>query len=182
MSTTMKAVSTTLSGERADLHRALANARHFLRFTVQNLSDEQAATRATVSELSVGGLIKHVSAVELQWQQFMIRGKAAMDWDGVDFYNMPPEALQAFKAEFSMQSGETLAGLLEKYAHIGEETDALLAEIDLDTVHELPRAPWFVDTHWSVRRTLLHIIGETTQHAGHADIIREALDGQKTMG
>ncbi|MFH4233526.1 DUF664 domain-containing protein, partial [Acinetobacter baumannii] len=60
--------------------------------------------------------------------------------------------------------------------------DALLAEIDLDTVHELPRAPWFVDTHWSVRRTLLHIIGETTQHAGHADIIREALDGQKTMG
>ena len=182
MSTTMKAVNTELTGERADLHQALANARHFLRFTAQHLNDEQAATRTTVSELTVGGLIKHVSAVELQWQQFMVKGKAAMDWGDVDFYNMPPEAFEAFSAEFSMQPGEHLAGLLEGYERIAAETDALLARVDLDAVHELPQAPWFVDTHWSVRRTLLHIIGETTQHAGHADIIREALDGQKTMG
>ena len=182
MSTTMKATNTTLTGERADLHQALANARHFLRFTAQNLTDEQAATRSTASELTVGGLIKHVSAVELQWQQFMVKGKAAMDWGDVDFHNMPPEALEAFAAEFSMQPGEHLEGLLEKYAHIAGQTDALLEEIDLDTVHELPRAPWFVDTHWSVRRTLLHIIAETVQHSGHADIIRETLDGQKSMG
>lgn len=182
MSTTMKTTNTTLTGERADLHQALSNCRHFLRFTAQNLTNEQASTRTTVSELTVGGLIKHVTAMELQWQQFMIRGKAAMARDSVDFYNMPPEALEAFGAEFSMQPTEQLAGLLEKYAHVAEETDRLLAEIDLDTVHELPRAPWFVDTHWSVRRTLLHIIAETTQHAGHADIIRESLDGQKTMG
>ncbi len=182
MSTTMKATNTTLAGERADLHQALANARHFLRFTATNLTDQQAAARTTVSELSVGGLIKHVSAVELQWQQFMVRGKAAMDWGDVDFYNMPPEALEAFAAEFAMQPGETLKGLLEKYGKIAQETDSMLASIELDTVHELPQAPWFVDTHWSVRRTLLHIIAETTQHAGHADIIRESLDGQKSMG
>ena len=69
--------------------------------------------------------------------------------------------------------------------HVGKTTaatDALLVDIDLDATHELPKAPWFVDTHWSVRRTLLHIIAETTQHAGHADIIRESLDGQKSMG
>jgi hypothetical protein len=35
---------------------------------------------------------------------------------------------------------------------------------------------------WSARRTLLHMIAETAQHAGHADIIREALDGSKSMG
>ena len=47
----------------------------------------------------------------------------------------------------------------------------------------LPEAPWYEPgANWSARRVLLHIIAETSQHAGHADIIREALDGAKTMG
>lgn len=179
---TMAITSTTLTGERADLFQALANARHFLRFTVQGLTDEQAAQRTTVSELTLGGLIKHVSAVEKQWQEFMVKGRVAMAWDGADFSQMPPEAFEAFHNEFHMQPSETLKTLLENYAQIADRTDTLLAELDLDIVHELPSAPWFVDKQWSVRRTLLHIIAETTQHSGHADIIREALDGQKTMG
>lgn len=179
---TMAITSTTLTGERADLFQALANARHFLRFTVQGLSDEQASQRTTVSELTLGGLIKHVSAVEKQWQEFMVKGRAAMAWDGADFSQMPPEAIEAFLNEFRMQDGETLEALLENYALIADRTDALLTEVDLDTVHELPSAPWFTDTHWSVRRTVVHIIAETTQHSGHADIIRESLDGQKSMG
>jgi len=179
---TMAITNTTLSGERADLFQALANARHFLRFTVQGLNDEQAAQRTTASELTLGGLIKHVSAVEKQWQEFMVKGRAAMAWDGADFSQMPPEAIEAFLNEFRMQDGDSLEALLENYALIAESTDALLAEVDLDAVHELPSAPWFVDTHWSVRRTLIHIIAETTQHSGHADIIRESLDGQKSMG
>lgn len=182
MSTTMKATETTLTGERADLNQALANARHFLRFTAQNLTDEQASTRTTVSELTIGGLVKHVRSVEQVWQQFMLHGKSAMGWGDADFFDMPPEAMEAIEAEFSMQPGETLLGLLDSYADIAAATDALLADIDLEAKHELPKAPWFVDTHWSVRRALLHIIAETTQHAGHADIIRESLDGQKTMG
>jgi hypothetical protein len=44
-------------------------------------------------------------------------------------------------------------------------------------------APWFTPgEQWTARRVLLHIIAETAQHAGHADIIREALDGAKSMG
>ena len=44
-------------------------------------------------------------------------------------------------------------------------------------------APWFeVGARWSARRALLHIIAETAQHAGHADMLREAIDGSKTMG
>ena len=47
----------------------------------------------------------------------------------------------------------------------------------------VPSAPWFPPSErWSARRALLHIIAETAQHSGHADIIRESLDGQKTMG
>ena len=64
------------------------------------------------------------------------------------------------------------------------ETERAIADVpDLDTSYPLPDAPWFESgVRWSVRRVLLHVIAETAQHAGHADIIRETIDGQKTMG
>ena len=63
-------------------------------------------------------------------------------------------------------------------------TDELIATLpDLDADHPLPPAPWNPPgERWSARRTLLHIATETAQHAGHADIIRESLDGAKSMG
>ena len=55
--------------------------------------------------------------------------------------------------------------------------------LDLDSAQPLPEAPWFPpNATRSARRVLVHIVGETAQHAGHADIIRETIDGQKTMG
>jgi hypothetical protein len=54
---------------------------------------------------------------------------------------------------------------------------------DLDAEYPLPAAPWFAPGAMrSVRRAVVHIVAETAQHAGHADIIRESIDGQKTMG
>jgi hypothetical protein len=54
---------------------------------------------------------------------------------------------------------------------------------DLDQAYPLPPAPWFAPgATRSVRRVLVHLVGETAQHAGHADIIRETIDGQRTMG
>jgi hypothetical protein len=54
---------------------------------------------------------------------------------------------------------------------------------DLDAEHALPSAPWFEPGKaYSARRVFLHLIAETSQHAGHADVIREAIDGAKTMG
>ncbi|HEY1619004.1 MAG TPA: DUF664 domain-containing protein, partial [Streptosporangiaceae bacterium] len=63
-------------------------------------------------------------------------------------------------------------------------TSEILASVpDLDAAQPLPDAPWFEKgARWSARRVLLHIIAETAQHAGHADIIRESLDGAKSMG
>ena len=63
-------------------------------------------------------------------------------------------------------------------------TDELVASLpSLDASHPLPEAPWFeTGAHWTARRVLLHIVAETAQHAGHADIIREAIDGAKSMG
>jgi hypothetical protein len=67
---------------------------------------------------------------------------------------------------------------------IARRTDEIVATLpDLGLSHPLPEAPWFEKgASWSVRRVLLHVIAETAQHAGHADVIRETLDGSRTMG
>jgi uncharacterized damage-inducible protein DinB len=166
-----------MSGERADLLWALAKQRHFLRYTVRDLTDEQAAERTTVSELCLGGLIKHVALVERQWATFIIEGPSALGpWD--------EQSMGQWMTAFTMLDRDTLSGLLAAYDEVARRTDELVATLpDLDASHPLPDAPWFEQgATWSARRVVLHIVAETSQHAGHADIIREALDGAKSMG
>ncbi|MDJ0356205.1 DinB family protein [Paenarthrobacter sp. PH39-S1] len=167
----------TETGERSDLLESLNRHRSFLRFTVRDLTDEQAAERPTRSELCLGGLLKHVAATEQGWVNFMMDGATALG--SADDADLGDRAL-----EFSMLKGETLTGLLEAYDQVAARTDELVATLpDLDISHPLPAAPWFEPgARWSARRVLLHIIAETAQHAGHADILRESLDGAKTMG
>jgi len=175
-------VTTALTGERADLLEALTVQRAFLRHTVQGLTDEQARQRTTVSELTLGGLIKHVAETEKGWVDFVLEGPAAMggtDWNG----EPTPELIEAFTAGFRLLPDETLAGVLARYDEVARRTDELVATVDLDLSHPLPEAPWFEKgARRSARRVFVHIVAETAQHAGHADILREALDGQKTMG
>ncbi len=164
------------TGERADLLSALATQRYFLRFTARDLTDEQAAQRTTVSALCVGGAIKHVTYTERQWTQFIMVGPSAMASD--------ESAVGSYLDGFRMLEGETLAGLLADYDQVAQHTDDLIRSLpDLDASQPLPEAPWFEKgASWSARKVLLHVIAETSQHAGHADIIRESLDGAKTMG
>jgi uncharacterized damage-inducible protein DinB len=162
-----------LDGERADLLASLQRHRGFLRYTVRDLTDEQARRRTTVSALSLGGLIKHVALTERGWATFILEGPAA-----------PSTSVDDWMGGFQLQEGETLAGALAEYDQVARRTDQLVATLpDLDASQPLPEAPWFEPgLHWSARRVLLHIIAETSQHAGHADILRESLDGAKTMG
>jgi Protein of unknown function (DUF664) len=173
----MTTAETTTTGERADLLESLARHRWFLRFTVRDLTDEQAAQTPTASALCLGGLIKHVAFTERQWVSFIIVGPAAM---------APPDdgSVADWAGGFRMLEGETVTGLLDTYEQIATRTDELVATLpDLDMSHPLPKAPWFPPgARWSARRVLLHVIAETAQHAGHADILRESLDGAKTMG
>ncbi len=171
-------MSQTMSAEHHDLLETLTTHRRFLRVTVDGLTDEQATRCTTVSALSLGGLIKHVTASESGWADFIVEGPAAVAMD------MSERALAEREAEFRMLPGETLADLLAGYDAVAERTDELVAGLaDLDASHTLPEAPWFEPgARWSFRRALLHIIAETAQHAGHADIIRETLDGARTMG
>lgn len=181
MTTTSEQSSTI---EREDLLDTLSKHRELFRFTVQGLTDDQASTRTTASELTLGGLIKHVTAVEKEWARFVVEGPAEshVDWANIDWSNPPAEVLEHANG-FQMQDA-TLADLLEEYAAAAAATDALVESVpSLDDSHELPAAPWFPPgARWSARRVFLHIVAETAQHAGHADIIRESLDGQKSMG
>jgi uncharacterized damage-inducible protein DinB len=174
-----------LSPERADLLDVLRKHRGLFRVTVEGMSDDQARTRSTVSELTLGGLVKHVASTEEHWARFIVEGPTAqpeIDWAAIDWSNPPPE-VAAYADGFRLLEGETLAGQLEAYDAVAAATDELVASVDLDRSHPLPDAPWFPPgAAWSARRVLLHIVAETAQHAGHADIVREAIDGQKSMG
>ncbi|ORC08346.1 hypothetical protein B4U45_18830 [Mycobacterium persicum] len=82
--------------------------------------------------------------------------------------------------EFVMRHEETLAGLLEAFAAQNAETLRLVDTTDLDAAVPVPRdAPWFPKDveAWSVRWVILHVINELARHAGHADIVRESIDG-----
>src|SRR5690242_19799532 len=128
------------AGERADLLQALTKARHFLRHTTRGMDDKQAAQQTTVSELCLGGLIKHVTLTERQWAEFIVTGPAAMS----------PEGAGAHWADgFRMTENDTLAALLDNYQQVARKTDELIASEDLDASHPLPQAPWFPPgAHW----------------------------------
>jgi len=168
--------TSTATTEAQDLLATLATHRRFMRFTVQGLSDDQLSARSTVSRLCLGGIVKHLSAVEEGWSRFITDGPVAVG--GAD-----AAAMAAHERQFELEDGDTLASLLAHYDTTAAATDALVAEVDLDGSQPLPEAPWFPPgARWTARRVVLHLIAETSQHAGHADIIREAIDGQRTMG
>jgi uncharacterized damage-inducible protein DinB len=178
------AENTTLTGERADILACLAKVRHFLLHTGQGLTDEQANTRSTVSALTVGGLVKHVAEVERGWATFAATGRHGAEDTWADSPGeFTPELVQAWEANFRLVDGETLDGVRAAYAEVAAATDELVRTLDLDTSYELPEAPWQPPGEfWTVRRVFLHLVAEIAQHSGHADIIRETIDGQKSMG
>lgn len=172
----MTITTSALTAEQTDILDTLGKHRQFLIHTVGGLTDEQAALTPTASELCVGGLVKHVARMESRWAEFLVHGPASME--------MTEASYAAHFESFRMLPGETVAGILAGYAEVAARTDELVASLpSLDDGHPLPEAPWFPpNTVWSARRVFLHIVAETAQHAGHADIIRETIDGQKSMG
>jgi Protein of unknown function (DUF664) len=156
-----------VSDERDGLLSFLAHARSALTAAAYGLSDAQAALAATPSPLSVGGLIKHVTLGERNWAA-TIRGEQKM------------RDVAAYLDSFRFDPTDSLAAVIAEYQAAAGETEELIASItDLGAPVRVPAAPWLPDDvdEWSVRWVLLHLIDETYRHAGHADLIREAVDG-----
>ena len=89
------------------------------------------------------------------------------------------DAEDAYEDSFRLREDETLAGALAFLDEVAAETGEIVAGLDLDHPVPVPPAPWNPDDveAWSLRWVLLHLIEETARHAGHADIVREAIDG-----
>lgn len=183
--------------ERDDIIESLERHRGFLLQTAEGLSEEQARTASTVSELTIASLLKHVADTEEQWVDFARRGPDAFGGSGVYESGVDWEAVAAEGASndgdwsgsewedtrFVLREGDTLAHLRSRVEQVAAGTEDFLREADLDRSNPLPQAPWFEPgASWSVRRVALHLLAEISQHAGHADIIRESIDGQRTMG
>ncbi len=149
--------------ERELLLRFLSQQRDGIRNAAFGLTDEQARTRSTVSELTVASLIRHALLTEQGWISMM--------------HGRPPTGGDQ---GFELAEGDTLASLLDDYAQVARETEAAIARMSLDDPVPVPKGvPWFPDDvdAWSARWVLLHLIEEVARHAGHADIVREGIDG-----
>jgi Protein of unknown function (DUF664) len=111
--------------------------------------------------------VKHLADAERSWTGH-IAGIPA-----------PGGSFEDYMASFVLTEDETLAGVLQDYEEAGVHTDDVAMGVeDLGRRVSLPEAPWFPDPEaCTVRWILFHLIEETARHAGHADIIREALDG-----
>ncbi|MFW6599074.1 DinB family protein [Propionibacteriaceae bacterium Y2011] len=194
-----------LDSERVVLLETLRKHRTLLRYTVRGLSEEDARRRTTASTLTLASILKHVLEVEEGWVDFLRTGVVA----GADRWRTDEHAEDAtadtvessadaaesssdaessaddaeVPDDFALTDADTVEHLLARYEEVAARTDDLVATGDLDVSHPLPPAPWFPEgARWSARHVYAHIIGETAQHSGHADIIRETLDGQRSMG
>ena len=139
------------------------------------MTDEQAGLRPTASELCLGGIVKHVALVEERWVDFILEGPEPSGRP------TPQPSSRIWPA--SSWKAVSLAELVARYGEVARRTDELVAPLPfLDDAHPLPGPPV---------RGRRQLVGpahpaayhaETAQHAGHADIIRETIDGAKTMG
>jgi uncharacterized damage-inducible protein DinB len=162
-------VSDNPVGELSTIREYLANYRLTLGMKCEDLSPEQLATRSVPpSTLSLLGLIRHMARVEHNWFQRSLQGHREVPrlfWSGedndLDFNDavadpaVVEEAFAAWKAQIAA-ADEWLDG-----------------QIDLDAMVLTPRGE-----PTSVRDILIHMIEEYARHCGHADLLRECIDGR----
>ncbi|CAM5523587.1 DinB family protein [Streptomyces tanashiensis] len=140
-----------------------------VRRSLLGLTEEQAASRPSASELSLSGLAKHVAEVELNWLRL-----------AQERPNERQRTEETWGDAHRLVDGETIPDVLAFWADVVKETeDFVRSAPSLDDTFPLPPAPWFPkDGRVSVRWMLLHLVQEMGRHAGHADVIRESLDGK----
>ncbi len=130
--------------------------RHGVSRKLDGLTEDQARRALVPSGTSLLGVVKHLTAVEMYWIQ--------RRFAGVDV------ALVA--DSFSLASEDTIVAVRLAYDRAAKQTD------DIAVAAGDPERPLALGTHGlTLRWALAHVTEETARHAGHADILRELLDG-----
>ncbi len=163
----MDANARPVTDERDGLLTFLAQQRRVLKAAAYGLTPEQLRATPSASALSVGGLIKHVAHTERGWMDTVARKPRTT-------------SVEDYGAEFRLTPEDSIESLIAAYDEVAAYTEETIAGIaDLGAPVPVPDEPWYPDdlSEWSVRWVLLHVIEETCRHAGHADIVRESIDG-----
>ncbi len=157
-----------IANEQDGLLKYLAQMRYVLKLTAYGLTDEQVRATPSASELSVGGLIKHCAATEEGWLDQVRGERQELDYE-------------TYARNFRLADDETIDDVLARYDAVAARTEKTIVELgSLEHQIEIDHSvPWNSRdmTHWTVRWVLLHLIQETARHTGHADIIRQTIDG-----
>lgn len=169
-----------VADERESLIAYLDQQRDAFATVALGLTEEQIRLAPTAGTLSIGGLVKHVTTCERGWTERMA---AAPDAPAPPDRSLEEQAT-AWGDDFRVTDGDSLESLLAALAAQGDTTREVLRRADLGAAVPVPRdAPWFpqdVDA-WSVRWVAMHLVEELARHAGHADIVRESIDGATTF-
>jgi len=154
---------------KADLHRYLQAARDALVWKLDGLSEYDVRRPMVPTGTNLLGLVKHEASVEAGYfgETFGRPFEEPMPWLAAD---AEPNADMWATAD---ESREQIVGL---YRRVWAHSDATIDTLDLDAVGHVP---WWPDDRSEVtlHRILLHMVAETQRHAGHADIVRELIDG-----
>ena len=190
--------------EREAISTYLRQQHDGIRFAAYGLTDEQAHHVSSRSANSIANLVKHVTHTERTWIERARAGAVLpADWSHGETgrsAESPKDRPMADRAAWSHgetgrspgsakeygddwnADGETIEDLMAAFDAVARDTEAATLDesLDLDQPGPVPRdAPWFpqdIDA-WSVRWVYFHLIEELARHAGHADIVREHVDG-----
>ena len=152
-----------VAGEREALVGWLDYYRAELLVTLEGLTDEQAARRVVPSLNTLHGLVRHLSKVEFVWFARVISGL-----DEPAPFGFPDRK----DGDFLLDDGATLAEDVTRYVAACQRSNEIFAEVELDDVRTHQRIGE-VDVRW----IMIHMIREYAHHNGHADILRELIDG-----
>ena len=168
----MSFLTPNAAGELAVLRTYALQQLGQMRTTVYGLTDEQAQSTPSASELSLTSLLLHVGEVAVHWSA---RALAAPGEPVI------PDGIGDHRLEELLADTRPLDEMLADFDRCVQVTaENFDAVTDLDALVPVPDMPWFPQdlTHWQARWCLLHISTETARHVGHADIIRETIDGK----
>jgi uncharacterized damage-inducible protein DinB len=159
----------TRAAERDALGQYLDYQRETILLKTEGLTKEQLAIRIPTSDLTLAGLLYHLALVEESWLENRFLGLPDRpDWVDVDWVSDPD---WEFRTAITMDPEE----LRQRYRDACERSrQAAASAASLDQLSAYKgNDGWQFNLRW----VLLHLIEETARHAGHADLLREAIDG-----
>jgi len=157
------------SDPKEDLHRSLQMAREALLWKLEGLSDYDVRRPMTSTGTNLLGLVKHLASIELGYFG--------------DVFGRPSGEPLAWFEDDAEPNADMWAGadesrelIIDLYHRAWAHSDATIKALELDTIGHVP---WWPDdrSEATLHRILVHMIAETNRHAGHADIVRELIDG-----